>query len=255
MSAGDTIEIGVDEAGRGPFVGDMVIVGVIGPSRVFESLVSIGLKDSKALEPVARRELFWEILSSNVDIVAWLVSPFTIDRGNMNELEYIRICRILKLLSYSRLARSKPGNSLRIYVDEVKGYGESVRECAMRIYGEHVEVVMEPEADARYPAVSAASVIAKVIRDRNIDVLGKITGGLGSGYPSDPASRAWLATIYGRWDKPPVFIRRSWGIVRDIAPGWHIVKHVKHGRRRSRSLLDFMEGSRHGDESTGRGQG
>lgn len=247
MSGRLIVEIGVDEAGRGPFIGDMVIAGVAAPRSVFEELSRIGLKDSKAISPSRRRMLLQEIVSRGVDIAAVYVAPHLVDSSNMNRLEYTVMCSLLELLSYSHMLKSS--NSLvKIYVDEVKGYGRLLEECAVRVYG-GIEVHVEPDADAKYPAVSAASIVAKVFRDNGIRALKLIAGEIGSGYPSDPTSRRWLTTAYTSMPEPPVYVRRSWGLLRELAPGWYTVKHAKHSR--TRSLLDYTGVSQHGDKSTG----
>jgi ribonuclease HII len=250
-----TIEIGVDEAGRGPFIGDMVIAGVIGLSSTFESLVSIGLRDSKLLEPLKRLTILNNMLSLDIDIVATYVSPIHIDRSNMNMLEYTVICSILKHLSYSHILRQHQGAGVRIYIDEVKGYNDKIGECARGLYRGNVEIFIESRADAKYPAVSAASIVAKILRDSNIKALQVIAGETGSGYPGDPVSRRWLANTYRDDSEPPVYIRRSWGIVRDLAPSWYVSKQVKHGKK-EKSLLDYIRrGVTYGDQPTSGSKG
>ena len=72
-----------------------------------------------------------------------------------------------------------------------------------------IRVVAENRADAKYPVVQAAAILAKVTRDAEIARLARRWGPLGSGYPSDPVTRAWLAGALRRGPLPP-FVRRSW---------------------------------------------
>jgi ribonuclease HII len=73
-----------------------------------------------------------------------------------------------------------------------------------------VAVVVEHKADVTYPVVSAASIIAKVERDREIDVLKAQHGDLGSGYPSDPRTIQWLKRWLEKNRQYPDFVRKSW---------------------------------------------
>ena len=95
-----------------------------------------------------------------------------------------------------------------IYVDTL-GKPEAHKEKLSRAFP-GIKFTVCPKADAIYPIVSAASIAAKVSRDKSIDLL---SGGesRGSGYPSDPATKAWLAA-----NLDPVFgfdsgVRFSWG--------------------------------------------
>jgi len=71
-------------------------------------------------------------------------------------------------------------------------------------------VVCEPKADGTYPVVGAASIFAKTTRDERLEALKAAWGDFGSGYPSDPATKAWLAA-HAKTGKPwPDFVRTRW---------------------------------------------
>jgi ribonuclease HII len=72
------------------------------------------------------------------------------------------------------------------------------------------EMIMENKADLRYPVVAAASIIAKVERDRDIEELRKEHGNIGSGYPSDEVTISWLKNHLEDKGKFPDFVRRTW---------------------------------------------
>jgi ribonuclease HII len=61
--------------------------------------------------------------------------------------------------------------------------------------------------------VSAASIIAKVTRDREITILSEEFGKIGSGYPSDPVTIAFLSAYIKSHDAPPPIARKSWKTV------------------------------------------
>ena len=71
----------------------------------------------------------------------------------------------------------------------------------------------EHHADDKFPVVSAASIIAKVTRDRAITKLAKKYGDIGSGYPSDPATVHYLTAYIDKHSCPPVIARKSWKTV------------------------------------------
>ncbi len=74
------------------------------------------------------------------------------------------------------------------------------------------ELVIEPKADLNHPPCGAASIFAKVHRDARIHALGEV----GSGYPSDPKTRAWLQGFVDRDEAFPASVRTRWGTVREM---------------------------------------
>ncbi|MCK4614298.1 MAG: ribonuclease HII, partial [Thermoplasmata archaeon] len=77
-------------------------------------------------------------------------------------------------------------------------------------------IISEHKADTKYPAVSAASIVAKVTRDREMEKLRQEYGELGSGYPSDPITRAYLLDLFRKGKELPPFVRRSWETIKKI---------------------------------------
>jgi ribonuclease HII len=72
------------------------------------------------------------------------------------------------------------------------------------------EIVSEHNADRTFKVVSAASIVAKVTRDRAITALSKKYGEIGSGYPSDPVTIAFLSAYIDEYKCPPPIARKSW---------------------------------------------
>ena len=77
-----------------------------------------------------------------------------------------------------------------------------------------VELVAEHKADVNYPVVAAASILAKVTRDREIEKIKKKVGNVGSGYPADPVTKAFLEK---NWDKHPKIFRKTWAAYKNVA--------------------------------------
>jgi ribonuclease HII len=71
------------------------------------------------------------------------------------------------------------------------------------------KIISSHHADRKYPVVSAASIIAKVNRDRAIEKLRK-NHDLGSGYPSDSKTMNFIKEWISQNGDLPVFVRKSW---------------------------------------------
>ncbi len=73
-----------------------------------------------------------------------------------------------------------------------------------------VQIISEHKADRKYPIVSAASIIAKVERDKEIAELTKKFGDFGCGYPSDSKTISFLKQCLEKLGEYPDFVRKSW---------------------------------------------
>lgn len=198
---------GVDDAGRGSVIGPLVIAGVMAKEEQLSKLAEIGVKDSKLLTPHRREVLAPEIRQIAVDYAIEELTPRQIDDivlngrklHKLNWLEAQTMARVIQKL--------KPDKA---YVDASDiledRFGRDVLDClAIKI-----PIVSEHKADQTYPIVSAASIIAKVERDREIAELAKVHGDFGSGYPSDPRTIDFLRHCVARTGKYPDFVRVSW---------------------------------------------
>jgi ribonuclease HII len=198
---------GIDEAGRGPMFGPMVVCGVLVNVEGLEFLTKSGVKDSKALT-AKRREEYAEIIRKvTKKIVVEKFSAIQIDtsrrRGtNLNETEVNIFASIAKKL-----------NPTELYMDaaDVKAnrFGENVRRKS-GLQPKKCKIVSEHKADSKYVVVSAASIIAKTERDTVIKKLHEKYGDFGSGYPTDPKSIAFLKKLIQNEEELPFFVRRSW---------------------------------------------
>jgi ribonuclease HII len=73
-----------------------------------------------------------------------------------------------------------------------------------------VQIISEHKADKKYPIVSAASIIAKVERDKAIKEIEEKYGEVGCGYPTDPKTIKFLEKYLKKYGKYPEFVRKSW---------------------------------------------
>lgn len=195
--------IGVDEAGRGSIVGEMFIAAFAMPDEVERVLAEMGVRDSKKLSPAKRAELYNVLKMWPFAVKA--ITPRDIDSYNINKLEIRAVIDVLGVLA-RRLGESF--ENARIVVDKFGDVREELLRALARM-GFRGILVVEEDADEKYVEVSAASIIAKHLRDRRIKVLRSLYGVEGSGYPSDPRTIGWIERVVSSGLKPPV-IRYSW---------------------------------------------
>ncbi len=203
--------LGLDEAGRGSVLGPLVVgaFAVRGdPDTVRARLRELGARDSKTLLPARRSEIL-PVLRKQGRAATARAEPSLIDRhvaeGGLNRLELTLMARLVLELRPSE-----------VYVDacdpDAERFGRQLRD-AVGEKGLSVEVVSRHKADRDDPIVGAASIVAKVTRDRAIERLRRAEGReIGSGYPSDEVTRGHLRELL-RQKKLPPYVRRSWSTV------------------------------------------
>lgn len=197
--------LGIDEAGRGSVLGPMVIAGVIVPEKMKKVLERMGVKDSKRLAP-HRRTILSRKLKKMFDYEIVVITALEIDQMradgiNLNDIE--------KNAMRDLIIKMNPEKAI---VDAVDVKAERFQNNLCESTG--VNVIAEHKADDKYIEVSAASIIAKAERDAQIEEINKEyikMGGIGSGYPSDPTTKEFLANY--TYDEMPDFVRKSWATV------------------------------------------
>lgn len=190
--------LGIDEAGRGCVIGPLVVAGVVISAKTLEKLSELGVRDSKELTRAQRARIAHEIERLAQKIIVVAIEPSELDE-NLTEIELRAIGQIIQ-----------ESGAERIYLDLPVGpraHGSFIQR--LRAYTEF-ELIAENRADAKYPIVSAASIIAKVSRDRAIELLWQEYGDFGWGYPSEPKTRAFLKEFFERTGRFPPCARRKW---------------------------------------------
>jgi ribonuclease HII len=204
---------GIDEAGRGPMIGPMMICGVRMDSDRLHELESEGVRDSKTLSPKRRDRLAERVRDLASEVVVRPVLAYEIDtlrrKGvTMNEIEVRIFALIVKTLQpkevYLDAADVKP-----------ERFGRRVGEESGLI-PKGCKIISEHKADAKYPIVSAASIVAKSERDRRIKELHTEFGNFGSGYPADPVSVNYIRKLIASGEKIPHIVRQTWESVSRI---------------------------------------
>lgn len=202
---------GVDEAGRGPMIGPLVVAGIAIEKSKIKKLAEIGVRDSKKLTPLAREKMYKQITRIVDDYAVSKITPKQIDvhvlKHQLNHLEAIQMAKIIRKL--------QPSVS---YVDScdvnATRFGQVLAKLAKtgKIKSYH-------HADSRFLVVSAASIIAKVTRDRAIAKLNE-SFEIGSGYPSDAKSVQFVREWFCKHGQMPDFIRKSWAPVKLVVKNY-----------------------------------
>ncbi|MGC8571893.1 MAG: ribonuclease HII [Candidatus Micrarchaeia archaeon] len=189
---------GGDEAGRGAVIGPLIVAIVATKKESEKKFSEIGVRDSKMLTRERREELYDKIKKASLASFVDSIQPEEINNAmkngiSLNELEAVHFAKLFdKLDKYISILyldspdviEQKFGMRINIYSSKptrVAGI-KSERQKGIK----YTKIISEHKADSRYPVVSAASIIAKVTRDYEIDKLSNELGiDLGSGYPSD----------------------------------------------------------------------
>jgi ribonuclease HII len=195
--------MGIDEAGRGPVLGPMVVAGVVLDFKSELVLKGLGIKDSKLLSPKQRQNFFGHINEEAVWHKVIVVWPETIDdfvlRNALNHLE----CDLMSSIIDSY------GLNIEVYIDSPQSPVTFKKMLESRLKTK-VAINCSFKADAIYPAVSAAGYWQRSPGMLSFTELHKEYGDFGSGYPGDPKTKEFLSgLLYGLKDYP-YFVRRSW---------------------------------------------
>lgn len=161
---------GVDEAGRGPLAGPLVIAAVILPRNAFIA----GLNDSKQLSAGKRDKLYDEIIAKAVAIEVNIVSVSNIDKYNIYAATQRGMAQVLEHL---------PVQPQVALID------------AMPVTAKNIECVPIVHGDALSASIAAASIIAKVTRDRIMERLDTLFPAYGFAHNKGYGSGAHMQAI------------------------------------------------------------
>ncbi|MBB6647016.1 ribonuclease HII [Halobellus ruber] len=208
----DEPRVGVDEAGKGPVLGPMVAAAV----RARSESIPADVDDSKRLRPATRESIAATLRErEGVDVGVAVVPTDRIDdpETGMNGLT---------VAAHAEAVAAVATEGDRVVADagdvDAARFGRRVGD-GIAERGPSVAVHAEHGADAADPLVAAASVIAKVERDARIAALGSEYpehAPVGSGYPSDPETRAFLRRYVGDTGELPDCARASWATADDV---------------------------------------
>ena len=192
----------------------MVMAGILTDEEGAAQLKKIGAKDSKLLSPKQREQLFGKIIKIVKDYKIVIISPAEIDASvqsddgmNLNWLEAHKSAEIINALNPDKIIIDSPSNN-------VKNYKKYLMEL---LKNKKIEAVVEHKADVNHVECSAASILAKVTRDEEVEKIKKaVVEDFGSGYLTDPKTIAFFDKYFEIY--PDIF-RKSWAPYRDKVNG------------------------------------
>ena len=204
------LKLGIDDAGRGPVIGPMVLAGCLIDDKTEREFRRLGVKDSKQLSE-KRREFLAQIIREKAETFeVIIIHPKKIDHDNsvgvkLNEVEAFACSRIINKINKGykelKVILDCPSTNLEKWKDFLKTKINNLS---------NLEIVCEHKADKNHISVSAASILAKSVREKEMLKLKEKFGkDMGSGYSSDPTTSKFLEKNLKKYNNRGIF-RKSW---------------------------------------------
>jgi len=203
---------GVDEAGRGPVIGPLVVAGAAFNND--SQLVEHRVRDSKKITPKRRKMLAKMIKEIALNYEVLIIPAKDIDDMRkvmtLNEIEVNAFIKVIKKLRPEL-----------VYVDSADVNEERFAQDILNGLSFKPEIISKHKADDIYPIVGAASILAKTRRDEEVskieqELKNKLNMPLGSGYPADPITKNFLKTWLDKYGKLPPHTRHSWKTAQNL---------------------------------------
>jgi len=197
---------GVDEAGKGPVFGPLVIAGVL-----FEDdseLIKLNVRDSKKITPKRRT-----VLADIIKKIAINYEVLIISASDIDDMRKIMTLNEIEVNAFSKvIGKLKPDIC---YVDAADVNEKRFAKNILSNMSFYPKIISKHKADDTYLVVGAASILAKTTRDEVVrkiadDLEKKLNLPLGSGYPADPITKKFLKTWVETYGKLPPHVRHSW---------------------------------------------
>lgn len=218
-----TLICGIDEAGRGPVIGPMVMSGILIEESDIPKLKSMGVKDSKLLTKKQRNLLFKKIIKTVKQHKIIIIPPKEIDNAlesddlNLNWLEAHKTAEIINTLKPDKVIVDSPSNNCEAYTKYLKKLLHNPKS---------LQLICIHKADVKHQEVGAASILAKVTRDNEMEKIQKKYGNTGPGYTSNKITQKFLKE---NWEKHPEIFRQSW------------ISYKNHKQAKFQKTLDSFE--------------
>ena len=202
--------LGIDDAGRGPVIGPMILAGCLVDEETGKEFRKLEIKDSKQLTD-RRREFLAEIIRQKaMTFEVVIINPSEIDGQNfhginLNEVEAIACAEIINKIN-------KGFKEIKVIIDcpsvSIEKWKNLLKTKIKNL--SNLEIVCEHKADKNYVEVSAASILAKSAREKEMDILKEKYGReIGSGYTSDLTTCRFLEK-YAEKHKESGIFRQTW---------------------------------------------
>jgi len=210
------LTLGIDDAGRGPVIGPMILAGVLADDGQAKKMKKEKIRDSKAVPNHLHKGLANFIVRNSLKHEIVKSFPEEIDESeNLNTLEARKVGEIINKINIERMRKEK----IKVIVDCPSNNLVSWRLVLMKFieYEGNLEVVCEHKADENYVVVAAGSILAKFTREEEVRKIKKEYGEIGSGYPADPATKEFLKKKGKELISSGIF-RKSWSTWKKMYP-------------------------------------
>lgn len=223
--------LGIDDAGRGPVIGPMILAGVLLDKKDEDELKKLGVKDSKQVLHPKRIILAEKIKKTAIDFCIIEKHPYEIDNHlkegvNLNKIEALMAAEIINKIN----TKSRQKEKITVFIDCPS---PNLIKWKFILFNylqntENLNLKVEHKADVNHVSCSAASILAKVRREDSIAELKKKLGvDFGSGYCSDPATKKFLNDYYKQHKKDGIF-RESWSTIA-----------VEKAKKQQKNIFDY----------------
>ncbi|OQR66109.1 ribonuclease H2 subunit A-like [Tropilaelaps mercedesae] len=240
--------LGIDEAGRGPVLGPMVYGTAYWPISKAKTFEEMGLDDSKTLSEADRERLF-DLYNAQSTISGWhliCISPVTISKAMLskdNARESLNEVSHNAAISLIRRALARGVRVAEVYVDTV-GPPDKYQSKLQNIFPD-IKITVSKKADSLFKVVSAASICAKVARDRALKTWcwreGVIYENIGSGYPGDTMSINFLRKSCDPIFGFPSIARFSWLTAENLLEKNHVkVEWCLEANKKTKGAMDIF---------------
>ncbi len=206
---------GIDEAGRGPVIGPLVVTSFSVPEDKIDQINSLGVKDSKKINPKKRIQLSHEILNLQGKVFFKIISPSFLNkemkRYTLNEIELFAFRD--SIIGLKVPIKKVISDACDVNVTR---FSHNLKSLLGQDYS-NSEFIVSHKAEDKYPIVAAASILAKVKRDELVKKIETEAGvSFGSGYPNDPKTRKFLEEYYKIHNSFPDYVRTEWKTLENI---------------------------------------
>jgi len=220
---------GLDEAGRGPVIGSLIIGCVIFNEKDLHILDEIGVDDSKKISSKKR-----EILAQKIKKHAVSYELLEVTAKNINALHKKGLSlNEIEEISFAKLLNGIEPQPDKIYLDAAdvieERFGKTI---GGMLKFKPKKIISKHRGDAIFKIVGAASILAKTKRDHIIEEYKIKYGNIGSGYPSDPYTKKFLKSYYNSHQKFPPIVRTWWKTAENIIKEYELQK-------KQRKITDF----------------
>lgn len=221
--------LGIDESGRGPVIGPMVICGYLVEEEKVGELKKLGVRDSKLLSDSRRREIECKLKCLANDFVLVVIDAKELDKmmeeKNLNKIEIAKMQEIINILNPDKVIIDSPEINTKKFCEKVR----------VGVKNKKTEIVCENYADRKYPVVSAASILAKVARDNAINKIKKeVNFDFGTGYSHDENTVKFLNEWYAVHRSFPDWVRKKWMTTKTI------IKNHRQ-RKEQKKMNEFLQ--------------